>query len=107
MTAIVRDRLLLRDHLLIVLKNAINERNQRSEVVPDPNRLGFKELGWVLFERETMFTAVNKERSSRGLNAVDMKEFLRVEQLAVGHCDYSRKLALYCAELAVGETPFA
>jgi len=53
-----------------------------------------------------MFDAVNAKRHVHELPPVAMELFIRkVEQLAVGHCDYTQKIALYCAELAHGRIP--
>lgn len=57
---------------------------------------------WIALERQTMLEAVNEYRLSHGAQPVNVDEISRVEQFAVGHVDYSSKLALYCAELALG-----
>jgi len=65
-----------------------------------------KELGWVVFERQSRFDAVNAKRHVHELPPVNMELFIRkVEQLVAGHCDYTQKIALYCAELAHGRIP--
>ncbi len=65
-----------------------------------------QELGWVVFERQSRFDAVNAKRHVHELPPVTMELFIRkVEQLAVGHCDYTQKIALYCAEMAHGRIP--
>lgn len=61
-----------------------------------------QDTDWVAAERATMHAAVNAERALRGLDAVSLEKFMRFERMAVGHVDYSTKLALYCAELALG-----
>lgn len=50
-----------------------------------------------------MHQAVNKARADRGLPSVSLAEVARVEQQAFGHSDYTKKFALYCAELALKE----
>jgi hypothetical protein len=47
-----------------------------------------------------MHEAVNRIRADQGLPAVAVEAICRVEQQAIGHLDYSRKFAFYCAELA-------
>lgn len=99
----LKDRMALKAQMLKTFQDAAKERPKREEHVPRPGEPTWTEPGWVAFERDTMLTAVNKERSARGFDPVSLQMFMRVEQLAVGHSDYSTKLALYCAELAVGE----
>lgn len=59
---------------------------------------------WVLYERQQMLEAVNVERLTRGLESASESDVKRVEQMAEGHTDYGSKFALYCTELALGET---
>jgi phosphopantetheine adenylyltransferase len=91
-------KLALRDQFLNILTAAQGERPAR-EYVTDG------ELGWVIYERETMHRAVNEARAERGLAPVPLAAVERVESLASGHSDYSSKFALYCAELALQEQP--
>lgn len=94
------DRIRLKDEFQTVLAGAVLERPARgAEVFAN----GKRELGWVVFERERMLAAVNKERGRRGLPRLAVGDVERVERLAVGHSDYVSKFALYCAELALGE----
>jgi len=90
-----------RDHFLKILTVAQEHRSQKGELVDDP--LGGRVPEWQLFERETMLAEVNKWRAERGFDPVDARRLVRVEQLAVGHVDYSNKFALYCGELGCGE----
>jgi len=83
----------LMGQMLAVLERA---QERRSEVA---------DLSWIEYERAAMHAAVNAERTRRGLPAVTMDAIARVESNACGHVDYSRKFALYCAELAEGATP--
>lgn len=53
---------------------------------------------------EAMVPAVNAQRILRGLDTVNLETVMRIETLALGHSDYSEKFALYCAELAMGES---
>lgn len=88
-----------------VFQKAAQERKKRQEFVQDPleTRFAYTVPGWVLFERDAMHAAVNAERASRGLPPIELKAIERVERLACGHVDYSRKYPLYCAEIALGE----
>jgi hypothetical protein len=56
-------------------------------------------LEWILYERQVMFKAVNWERACQNLKPITVEQLRRAENCAVGHCDYTRKFALYCAEL--------
>lgn len=87
------------DVLLPKLEAAQAERPKRGAFVKTAS--GREELGWVAFERDTMFDAVTRERAKLGKGPLPMKEIERVERMAVGHSDYSRKFALYCAELVL------
>jgi hypothetical protein len=60
---------------------------------------------WHQLEMQVMLNAVNNERGARVLSPITMQQLERVEVGARGHCDYSRKFALYCAELALGLSP--
>lgn len=59
---------------------------------------------WSTRERGVMRDLVNEERRRREQPPVTAADIERVERSAVGHFDYSRKFALYCAVLAL-ETP--
>lgn len=83
-----------------VLLEAASHRRERDEVVTGWG--GLPECGWVAFERDQMRAAVDAERGRRHLPPVAPEAVARVEQMASGHCDYSKKYALYCAELAMG-----
>lgn len=84
--------------LLDVLNEAQNSRSKLSEIQDG-------EPAWAKFERQTMMNLVNLMRAERGLPKVSLQEIERVERTAAGHVDYSSKFALYCAEIAIGETP--
>lgn len=87
--------------MLVTFNSAAKERPKRQAFVPAVGGRG-TELEWIAFERDTMLSAVNKERSARSLAPVTIAQFTKVENLAVGHSDYDTKLSLYCAELALG-----
>jgi len=86
------------------LSLAQHERSQRQAEIPSNNpNSRHKELGWVVFERQVMFDAVNAERQVHKLPPINMETFIsKVETLALGHSDYTHKLALYGAEMAHG-----
>ena len=54
--------------------------------------------GWIAAERDVMLTATNEWRIRLNKQPVAEEQICRVERLALGH-DYTRKCALYCAEL--------
>lgn len=85
------------DSLLAALTAAQEQRDQRPDLVDGPDG---PECEWATFERATMHQGVNDIRAERGLSAIPLDAVTRVERLAVGHSDYSRKFAFYCAELA-------
>lgn len=86
----------LQQEMYRTLTQAQAERHLREELVDG-------ELGWIRYERETMHAAVNQARSDRGLPPVPIEAVDRVEQQATGHSDYTKKFALYCAELVLKE----
>lgn len=86
------------DRLGAVLARAQEERPVRPDLVPSG---GGMECEWAAFEREAMHQEVNRLRQEQKLPQVAAEEIRRRESWAVGHSDYSRKLALYCAELAL------
>lgn len=84
------------DCLHATLIAAANEREKRPEFIDGPDG---PECEWAAYERARMHETVNELRADRGLPAVPLEEIVRVERLAVGHSDYGRKFAFYCAEL--------
>jgi hypothetical protein len=95
-----RHRLVLRDRFRAVLAKAMENRDERPDVV---DTMDGPELEWMLFERRVMLDEVNRLRVERGFPKVDSHLVLRAERLAVGHVDYHLKFALYCAEIVLGE----
>jgi hypothetical protein len=85
------------DVLRAVLAAAQTEREQRPDLISGPHGA---ECAWAPYERGRMYDAVNTIRAERGLPPVPMEDIDRVDRLAAGHSDYSRKFAFYCAELA-------
>lgn len=82
------------DRMLRVLSKAQELRSQKSEWIGD-------ELEWMIYERDVMWKAINAIRLQRGRPGVTIEEVRRMENCAKGHVDYSRKFALYSAELAL------
>lgn len=85
------------DTLHATLAAAQEQREQRPDLIDGPDG---PECEWAAYERTCMHTTVNELRADRGLPPVPVEDIVRVERLAVGHSDYSRKYAFYCAELA-------
>ena len=90
-------KLALRDRFREILASAQEQRHLREDVIDG-------ELGWVIYERDTMHQAVNQARAEAGKQPLPVTAVEAVEQQACGHSDYAPKYALYCAELAQ-ETP--
>ncbi len=74
-------------------------RPQRRGYNHDEN--GKPELEWITKEREFMLQQVNIERAGLLKSKLSMESIRRVETMAVGHSDYTRKFAIYCAELVL------
>jgi hypothetical protein len=79
---------------------AQEQRNNKKQWVNDPANIGKEDLEWVLFERQTMLDLTNQERKENNLPPIPIEEIIRAENLAIGHCDYTYKFALYCAEIS-------
>jgi hypothetical protein len=79
------------------LTTAQEARSERREFLPQPD--GTQELGWVLYERGQMLTAVNDLRALAGKQPVDLEDVLSAELRASGHIDYTAKFAMGCADL--------
>lgn len=88
-------------YLREVLVAAQAERDQRPDLV---DGVYGPECEWAVYERQVMHEAVNKLRAGFSLPPVPLTAVERVEQLAVGHSDYTAKFSFYCAELAEGVT---
>jgi len=92
--------LVVKERLYRALQLATHDRDERPEMVPAP--IGnTTEPAWAAYEREVMHKAVNEERAKLSKGPLDLKDVMRVEQLAVGHADYPDKFPLYCAELVL------
>lgn len=92
------EKLTLRDRFRDVLIEATESRNQRQGIV---QTVRGPEIGWVIYERMCMLTAVNVARSERGYPPVGIDAVRRADQQATGHVDWLDKLSLYCAELTM------
>lgn len=57
------------------------------------------ELAWVLYERHALLWEINKRRIKDGKSPIEIDKLLKSENCAVGHIDYSHKLALYSRDL--------
>lgn len=80
-----------------LLHNALLHAQRFRNHLPD--------LGWIEYEKLTMLGCVNMARSvedrfkDEKRPLVTMEQIEQAESLASGHVDYSKKFALYCAEL--------
>lgn len=61
------------------------------------------EAAWVKIEAEMMMGKINELRRVRKKSPIDMERYRRMEQLCIGHSDYSSKLCLYSMELVLDE----
>lgn len=71
------------------------------KMVQDELFEGYPEFAWVVSERKEMLEMVNAERQKIDRPPISLKDVFRVENMALGHSDYARKFALYCAELVL------
>lgn len=101
MRAKTRTKLAIRDALLLCLTTTAKQRGKYDELIDGPAGLEYE---WQVRERRAMLAAVNVNRADFGLPPVDEATVAKVERQAAGHVDYGEKCALYCAELAVGES---
>jgi hypothetical protein len=91
----------LKNFFFKLLTEAVKNRGELSYTVTTYS--GNNELAWIDSERNILYNAVNRERSIKGLQHITLNDFIKKENQAVGHSDYGSKLALYCAELVLGE----
>lgn len=89
------------DHFRETLLSAAAHRREREDFVYDPHAPWAEEIGWVVYERQQMHTAVNVELSRRGLPGVPEEDILAVERQADGHSDYVAQWAIRCADLVL------
>lgn len=92
-----REYLVSFERIKAALVAAQAARRERNDMVETPNGT---ELGWIVFERETVWRAVNDERARLGRGPVSLTDLARAESMANGHSDYTKKFALYAAEVA-------
>ena len=82
-------------HDMLVM--AQKERPSREKVVDG-------EPEWVYFERDVMLMAM-QDICPQG-TIITMKEVVRAETSALGHCDYTRQFAVNCAKIMFGISEF-
>lgn len=95
MTTHTIDRRALIDWFVRELSKAQQERPKRQGVTDTG------ELEWIVFERDKLLELINLRRARLGAPAVNMEAVGRIENSAVGHVDYTSKLALRAAELVL------
>jgi hypothetical protein len=96
------DRIRVFEHLRAILMTEQALRDQRRGTkAPSIDALGrdIATLEWIAAEHNAMRNAVNDLRVERGLPVIDPMLIARAEQSAAGHVDYTKKYALYCADL--------
>ncbi len=86
------------DYLVSVLVEAQKRRRESAMQALVSTGEG-SELRWVLHERVQMLKHVNKAREGIGRAPVTEDAVRAAERQAEGHSDYTRKWALYCADL--------
>lgn len=89
----------LSEVLFLGLEEQCKLRRERNRMVH--NHAGKPEPEWIVREREFMHQQVNIERATLHKTAVPITDIERVESMACGHSDYTRKFAIYCAELVL------
>ena len=97
MTTRPLDRRALIDWFYRELCKAQQERNAR------PGMTDAGEPEWVVFERDKLLELINLRRARLSAPAVDMAAVERIENSAVGHIDYTSKLAIRAAELVLAD----
>lgn len=95
MTTRTIDRRALIDWFVRELSNAQQERPKRQGVTDTG------ELEWIVFERDKLLELINLRRARLSAPAVGMEVVMRIENSAVGHVDYTQKLAIRAAELVL------
>lgn len=84
-----------RAYLLNALAKVMDMRHQNQDT-------------WIEDERLAITIAANLWAKAHALPAtLSVADVEEVEQLAVGHVDYARKLALYVTEMIYGHRPIA
>lgn len=98
-TRTAEERRQLRDRFRAVLLAAHVHRDERPGIVQTPTG---PECEWAEYERGLLLAAVNAERSRRNLTPATIEQVRHADYQASGHVDYADKVALYCAEIAMG-----
>jgi hypothetical protein len=89
----------LRDRFRDLLEKISRERPQRTSLVKTASEM---KPAWEVYELNQMFGAVSRERDGRRLPPVKRSGVEQAMDQASGHVDYANKVALYCAEIALG-----
>lgn len=96
MTARIADRRMLIDWFVREISKVQQERPARQDVTDG-------ELEWVVFERDKLLELINWKRAKFGKPQVEMSAAMRIDQSAVGHVDYTQKLAIGAAEVVLAD----
>lgn len=91
------DRVVFIDWFRGEIAKAQQERSAR------PGVTASGELEWVVFERDTLLNLINRQMAKLGKPQVEMPAVMLIEDSAVGHFDYTRKLAIGAAELVLAD----
>ena len=89
------DRVALIDWFRREIAKAQQERTSRLGVTASG------ELEWVVFERDKLLELINRQLARLGKPQVEMPAVMQIENSAVGHIDYTQKLAIRSAELVL------
>lgn len=93
-------RIQLIDQFDELIRKLQGQRHKRPKMV----KLGQEEVPeWHIYEMEGVLAEVNRQREANGFGRARMRDISRVEQMACGHSDYSRKLARYAADMSLEE----
>lgn len=85
----IRQFLSIRDYLI----NALS--------VQQAKRSQYAGTTWIAAERDLMLRETNECRKGLDKSPLAIEQIMRVERMALGHSDYPKKFALYCAELVL------
>ena len=85
--------------LLDWFRREIAKVQQERPVRPGVTTSG--ELEWVAFERDKLLGLINQQLAKLGKPPVEMPAVMLIENSAVGHFDYTQKLAIRAAELVL------
>lgn len=80
-------------------KAALVDAQRSREYMPINFENGFEGPDWRMYEKMVMWKMVNMMRQSHDRPFLPFSVIERVEQMAAGHSDYTKKFSLYCSEL--------